>query len=62
MSNSQDATKTTCRCGRSWVFTGRWASHNGKDIDDRLACQECVLDAIYARFNTSREAENATVN
>ena len=45
----QEATSTMCPCGRGTIFTGRWSSYNAKDTNGKQICNECKVDAIYAK-------------
>jgi hypothetical protein len=45
----QEATTTMCGCGRATIFTGRWSSYNAKNDNGKQICNECKMDAIYAK-------------
>lgn len=49
-----DAKTKPCPCGRGKLYTGHMSSANPV-LDGRQVCQECVVEALYAKFFNEKE-------
>lgn len=50
---NQHRSTRQCKCGRGTVYTDN--RPGTKRIDGELACEECVLDSIFAQFRKDRK-------
>lgn len=50
MLKNQDISQKPCKCGRGTLYTGPRGKNLNPKVDGKDACEECVLDSIYAKY------------